>query len=666
MRTLPVVTLLAHQLLALSVPAAAQEAVTAIDLPGPAQTACGIGEPAGSTALDGRTALALPTITYARTAKTLPSDLCASVPAAATSFASSDARVYLYFRVSGHQNGERLSYVWWDPSGAVHSRGEWPSLSTQYSGYCLEAHLALAGTSAASKPGTWRVQVFSNLITDVPFVNLTFTVSSSGGGGGGGFPTITNARMTKSVPQGSCTPLPTAATTFASTDPYAYVFFNISGQANGEQLTRVWYAPNGQIASSSSWPALPSGSGYCLSAALPIAGTSVASTPGTWRVRVFSNMITDVPYVDLTFTITTSGGGGGGFPTITNARMTKSVPQGSCTPLPTAATTFASTDPYAYVFFNISGQANGEQLTRVWYAPNGQIASSSSWPALPSGSGYCLSAALPIAGTSVASTPGTWRVRVFSNMITDVPYVDLTFTITSSGGGGGGGGTVAGTWLLTSSARVQGAGAFWQTDLSIRNTGTSTASVTVKFLGNSGDGRGGPERTVSIPAGQTITWSDVLSSLFGLSSDYGPILVRSSVASLAILGQTWTAGGAGTYGQSVPVLSTEELIGSAPRSILGVRQDAAFRTNLMLANATESTASVSVQLVSTGGAVLGSKTVSLGPLSRAQLNVGSDFGYTSLSDAVFVISSPTSGARVGAYASVIDAGTADPRTLLPR
>ena len=540
MRTLPVVTLLAHQLLALSVPAAAQEAVTAIDLPGPAQTACGIGEPAGSTALDGRTALALPTITYARTAKTLPSDLCASVPAAATSFASSDARVYLYFRVSGHQNGERLSYVWWDPSGAVHSRGEWPSLSTQYSGYCLEAHLALAGTSAASKPGTWRVQVFSNLITDVPFVNLTFTVSSSGGGGGGGFPTITNARMTKSVPQGSCTPLPTATTTFASTDPYAYVFFNISGQANGEQLTRVWYAPNGQIASSSSWPALPSGSGYCLSAALPIAGTSVASTPGTWRVRVFSNMITDVP------------------------------------------------------------------------------------------------------------------------------YVDLTFTITSSGGGGGGGGTVAGTWLLTSSARVQGAGAFWQTDLSIRNTGTSTASVTVKFLGNSGDGRGGPERTVSIPAGQTITWSDVLSSLFGLSSDYGPILVRSSAASLAILGQTWTAGGAGTYGQSVPVLSTEELIGSAPRSILGVRQDAAFRTNLMLANATESTASVSVQLVSTGGAVLGSKTVSLGPLSRAQLNVGSDFGYTSLSDAVFVISSPTSGARVGAYASVIDAGTADPRTLLPR
>jgi hypothetical protein len=249
-------------------------------------------------------------------------------------------------------------------------------------------------------------------------------------------------------------------------------------------------------------------------------------------------------------------------------------------------------------------------------------------------------------------------------MITDVPYVDLPFTITS--GGGGGGGTVAGTWLLTSSAHVQGAGAFWQTDLSIRNTGSTSATVTIKFLGHSGDGRSGPERNVTLAAGQTQTWRDILLSLFNLSSEYGPILIRSTSPSLAVLGQTWTSGGGGTYGQSVPVLSTGELIGSTPRSILGVRQDTFFRTNLMLANATETTTSVTVQLVSTGGAVLATKTVSLGPLSRAQYNVGSDFGYTSLADGVFVISSPTAGAAVGAYASVIDAGTADPRTLLPR
>jgi hypothetical protein len=343
------------------------------------------------------------------------------------------------------------------------------------------------------------------------------------------------------------------------------------------------------------------------------------------------------------------------------------VPQGACTPLPTAATAFSSTDSYAYLFFNISGQANGEELSNVWYSPDGQIAARGGWDPLASGSGYCLTSSLQIGGAAAASKPGTWRVQVFSNMITDVPYVDLTFTITSSGGGGGGGGgTVAGTWLLTSSARVQGAGAFWQTDLTIRNTGTSSASVTVKFLGHSGDGRGGPERYATIAAGQTQTWRDVLGTLFGLSSEYGPILVRSTSASLAILGQTWTAGGAGTYGQSVPVLATGELIGATPRSILGVRQDTFFRTNLMLANATESWVDVDVQLVSTSGTVLTTKRRSLGPLSRDQMNVATDFGYSNLSDAVFVISSPTPGAAVGAYASVIDAGTADPRTLLPR
>lgn len=608
-------------------------------------------------------ALSFPTITYQRTTKSVPSSLCASVPTAVTSFASTDAAAYLYFRISGFQNGEGLSVLWWDPSGEIYHRGSWAPLSTaQYTSYCLEAHISIAGTSAATKPGTWRVQVFSDKIFDVPYVDLTFTVSSSGGGTG--FPTITNARTAKSIPEGTCTP-PTPVSTFAPTDERVYLWFVISGHANGETLTRVWYAPDGSIAASGSWDPLPGGGSYCVPASLRIAGTSVATTPGAWRVRVFSDKILDVPYLDLPFTI--SSGGGSGFPTITNARTAKSVPANqACTPLPTATSSFSSTDASVYLWFQISGHADGERLSRVWYSPDGKVHATGQWDPLPAGGAPCKWAALDIAGKSPASKPGTWRVQVFSDRIFDVPYVDKTFTISAGGGGGGGGFTVAGTWLLTSSARVQGGGAFWKTDLSIRNKGTSAASVIVKFLGNSGDGRGGPERSVSIPAGQTVTWRDVLSSLFGLTNDYGPILVRASTSDLAILGQTWTAGGAGTYGQSVPVLSTDELIGSTPKSILGVRQDTFFRTNLMLANANETTTAVTVQLVSTAGAVLKTLNASLGPLSRAQYNVGEHFGYTNLSDAAFVISSPTAGARVGAYASVIDAGTADPRTLLPR
>jgi hypothetical protein len=658
MRNTPTIALLALLALVPGLAAGQDLGYDPCPFDGAGTSAAGSGGDAALTDGTGA-ALSFPTITYQRTTKSVPSSLCASVPTAVSSFASTDAAAYLYFRISGFQNGEGLSAIWWDPSGEIYHRGSWTPLSTsQYTYYCLEAHISIAGTSAASKPGTWRVQVFSDKVFDVPYVDLTFTVTSSGGTG---FPSITNARTAKSVPQGACTPLPTPVTTFAPTDERAYVFFNISGHANGETLTRVWYAPDGSIAASGSWDPLTGGTGYCLAASLKIAGTVVATTPGTWRVRVFSNKILDVPYLDLPFTI--SSGGGSAFPTITNARTTKSVPANqACTPLPTATSSFSSTDAKVYLWFQISGHADGERLSRVWYSPDGKVHATGQWDPLPAGGAPCKWAAIDIAGASAASKPGTWRVQVFSDRIFDVPYVDKTFTITA----GGGGFTVAGTWLLTSSARVQGGGAFWKTDLSIRNKGASSASVIVKFLGHSADGRGGPERSVSIPAGQTVTWRDVLSSLFGLSSDYGPILVRASTANLAVLGQTWTAGGAGTFGQSVPVLSTDELIGSTPKSILGVRQDTFFRTNLMLANATESSASVTVQLVSIAGAVLKTVNVSLGPLSRAQYNVGADFGYPNLSDAVLVVSSPTSGARIGAYASVIDAGTADPRTLLPR
>lgn len=46
-----------------------------------------------------------------------------------------------------------------------------------------------------------------------------------------------------------------------------------------------------------------------------------------------------------------------------------------------------------------------------------------------------------------------------------------------------------GAWLLPSSARAPGVGAFWTTDLTLRNTGTAAMLATVKFLGHSGDGR---------------------------------------------------------------------------------------------------------------------------------------------------------------------------------
>lgn len=225
--------------------------------------------------------------------------------------------------------------------------------------------------------------------------------------------------------------------------------------------------------------------------------------------------------------------------------------------------------------------------------------------------------------------------------------------------------TVTNSWLLPSSARVQGAGAFWTTDLSIRNVGPAAATATVKFLGHSGDGRAGAEIPVTLAAGETWSRGDVLSALFGLTADWGPILVRSEASGLVVLGQTSTPGGGGTFGQSVPAFAPGDLLGATPRSIVGVRQDAAFRTNLMLANATEAALDVDVTLVASGGTTIATQRVSLGPLSFAQRNVAIDLGVPDVSGATFLVSTPTAGGRFAAYASVIDQVTGDPRTLLP-
>lgn len=183
----------------------------------------------------------------------------------------------------------------------------------------------------------------------------------------------------------------------------------------------------------------------------------------------------------------------------------------------------------------------------------------------------------------------------------------------------------AGTWILPSSARAPGANAFWTTDLTVTNSGTEPATLLLKFLGHQGTGLFGPERTYTLPARATLTWPDVLSSVFGRQTDRGPILIRASVTTLSALGQTLTASPTGgSYGQSVPALGPSDAVGATTR------------------------------------------TVSVGPLGFVQLNLASDLGLVSFSGGSILVWSATPGARVAAYASVIDAATSDPRTILAR
>ena len=99
-----------------------------------------------------------------------------------------------------------------------------------------------------------------------------------------------------------------------------------------------------------------------------------------------------------------------------------------------------------------------------------------------------------------------------------------------------------------------------------------------------------------------------------------------------------------------------------------MREDPALRTNLVLANGTENAADVDVTLLSDSGASLGTKRYSLPPLGMTQVGrVVRELGVSGdMASARLLISTPTAGGAVAAYASTIDNATNDPRTLLAR
>jgi Leucine-rich repeat (LRR) protein len=279
-----------------------------------------------------------------------------------------------------------------------------------------------------------------------------------------------------------------------------------------------------------------------------------------------------------------------------------------------------------------------------------------------------------VADATSAPYIGTWDASIYTNgkhVVSAKAYDTLNQTaqsqvsVTVSNPAGS-----LNSWLLPSSARILGAlGGLWTTDLEVSNVGNSGAGFTLKFLGNNSDGRLGSEVPFKLAAGASALLPDVLLSVFGMQSGYGSILLNSTSLDLAMASQTSIPGHGGTFGQSVPAFSSNDLIDTAaPRSLLGVREDAAFRSNLVLASFAEQSMQVDAQLLGGSGAILATKSYILPPLGMTQINrVIHDMGLSdNLTGARLVLSTSTSGGKFAAFVSVIDNITNDPRTLLPQ
>ncbi|MFZ5786561.1 MAG: S8 family peptidase, partial [Acidobacteriota bacterium] len=173
-----------------------------------------------------------------------------------------------------------------------------------------------------------------------------------------------------------------------------------------------------------------------------------------------------------------------------------------------------------------------------------------------------------------------------------------------------------GTTTYTRSYYVSGiahlpgiAPAYWYSDLAVLNHGAAAAQVRLTFFG----GTAAAPVTATIPAGQQVTWPDVLSSAFGITgTDSGAVLVEATGA-VATQARTYSRltdpndGLVKTYGQSMPGIEVgSALLYGVTGYLPNLRSDGSFRTNVEFVNVGTASATVEFTFFTGAGAQLGS------------------------------------------------------------
>jgi len=227
-------------------------------------------------------------------------------------------------------------------------------------------------------------------------------------------------------------------------------------------------------------------------------------------------------------------------------------------------------------------------------------------------------------------------------------------------------------WIVPSVAHVAGAdGAFWTSDVVLHNRAGSPAPITLKFLGNARDGTSGPEKSLTLDPLQTVTYADVLSSVFGIADDAGALEVLAS-DQITVRSRTFTAAAGGTVGDGMPGVRQGSFFTdqTSPSPVLtGLAEDAAFRSNLILVNGTAASLDVLVSAFDASGVAIGSRTYTLPPLGMLQDSrflTRTEFGSQPRSDVTVTLSSTTPGAAFTACAIVIDNASNAPTTVMPQ
>jgi hypothetical protein len=223
-------------------------------------------------------------------------------------------------------------------------------------------------------------------------------------------------------------------------------------------------------------------------------------------------------------------------------------------------------------------------------------------------------------------------------------------------------------WVLPVASTAGRGGAVWRTRLVIRNPHDLPVRVAADLFGPSA---GAPARTeVTLAPHESRVWDDALAELFGRRGMGAVRLVADSrQVAAASLTLNATAADAGPL---LPALGADRALRSGGRAkFSGLAYDpdraAEVRTNIGVVNLSAAPVKVRAEAFDAAGHRLGAVENELGPGIATQIDdLFARVGAPCLDDGRAVVSSPTPGAVILVYASVIRGPTAPPTYLYPQ
>ncbi len=165
---------------------------------------------------------------------------------------------------------------------------------------------------------------------------------------------------------------------------------------------------------------------------------------------------------------------------------------------------------------------------------------------------------------------------------------------------------------------------YWATDLDLTNLGDGDATVRIALLARGENNRTAPVAVLApIPPGASVHLDDVVPLVLERQwrTFLGGISVCAGGAPVLAVSRTAWRTPVGTVGQSMPALtSAQALPAGTTAHLLGLREDAAVRTNVGVLNPSSEPVSVRLRLFDDSGALVITLLQDVPAVSQIQIN----------------------------------------------